>query len=141
MLCVPPGRLTDVVSDPDVSSSPRAAMRRAPDSMPLGDMRPARWHASSPMSTMGKQSVFFRCVETQSRRIVSGETGFIRGRDDMKRRRILSVSATVVLGVALFGFTSATLAGAAEIKLLCASALHPVIDALIPGFEKSSGHK
>src|SRR5438034_11259862 len=33
------------------------------------------------------------------------------------------------------------MAGAAEIKLLCAVALHPAIGALIPDFEKSSGHK
>jgi molybdate transport system substrate-binding protein len=32
-------------------------------------------------------------------------------------------------------------ATAAEIKLLCAVALHPAIDALIPDLEKSSGHK
>jgi len=33
------------------------------------------------------------------------------------------------------------MASAAEIKLLSASALHPAIDALVPDFEKSSGHK
>jgi len=33
------------------------------------------------------------------------------------------------------------MARAAEIKLLCAVALHPAIDALIPDFEKSSGNK
>ena len=32
-------------------------------------------------------------------------------------------------------------ARAAEIKLLCAVALHPAIDVLIPDFENSSGHK
>src|SRR5256886_3127664 len=59
----------------------------------------------------------------------------------MKRRNILSVSATVFLGLALFGITAGSTARAAEIKLLSASALHPAIDALIPDFEKSSGHK
>jgi molybdate transport system substrate-binding protein len=59
----------------------------------------------------------------------------------MNRRSILSVSATISLGLALFGITAGSTARAAEIKLLCASALHPVIDALIPDFEKSSGHK
>src|SRR5689334_569374 len=59
----------------------------------------------------------------------------------MKRRNILSVSATIALGFAFFGITAGSTARAAEIKLLCASALHPAIDALIPDFEKSSGHK
>ena len=59
----------------------------------------------------------------------------------MNRRRILSVSAIVTLGLTVFGMTSGTIAGAAEIRLLSASALHPAIDALIPDFEKSSGHK
>jgi len=54
---------------------------------------------------------------------------------------ILSVSATIALGLASFGITAGNTASAAEIKLLSASALHPVIDALIPDFEKSSGHK
>src|SRR5882724_568808 len=62
-------------------------------------------------------------------------------RDKMKRRSILSVSATIALGLALFGITAGSTARAAEIKLLSASALHPAIDALIPDFEKSSGHK
>jgi molybdate transport system substrate-binding protein len=56
----------------------------------------------------------------------------------MNRRSI--VSATIALGLALFGIT-ASIARAAEIKLLCAVALQPAIDALIPDFEKSSGHK
>ena len=59
----------------------------------------------------------------------------------MNRRSILSVSATIALGLALFGITAGSTARAAEIKLLCAVALHPAIDALIPDFEKSSGHK
>jgi molybdate transport system substrate-binding protein len=60
----------------------------------------------------------------------------------MNRRNILSVSATIALGLALFGITAgSTTARAAEVKLLSASALHPAIDALIPDFEKSSGHK
>src|SRR3954451_25321653 len=58
----------------------------------------------------------------------------------MNRRSILSFSAIMALGFA-FGITAGNTAGAAEIKLLCASALHPVVDALIPDFEKSSGHK
>src|SRR6185369_3347148 len=59
----------------------------------------------------------------------------------MNRHSILSVSATISLGLALCGITAGSTARAAEIKLLCASALHPVIDALMPDFEKSSGHK
>jgi len=59
----------------------------------------------------------------------------------MNRSSILSVSATISLGLALCGITAGSTARAAEIKLLCASALHPVIDALMPDFEKSSGHK
>lgn len=51
------------------------------------------------------------------------------------------MSAIVAFGLALFGTAAGSPARAAEIKLLCASALHPVIDALIPDFEKSSGHK
>ena len=59
----------------------------------------------------------------------------------MNQRNILSVSATIALGLALLGITTGSTASAAEIKLLSASALHPAIDALIPDFEKSSGHK
>jgi molybdate transport system substrate-binding protein len=59
----------------------------------------------------------------------------------MKRRSILSFSAKIALGLALFGITAGSTARAAEIKLQCAVALHPAIDALIPDFEKSSGHK
>lgn len=59
----------------------------------------------------------------------------------MKRLGILSASAIIALGLPLFGITAGSTAEAAEIKLLSASALHPVIDALIPDFEKSSGHK
>jgi molybdate transport system substrate-binding protein len=59
----------------------------------------------------------------------------------MNRRSILSVSAAISLGLALFAITAANAASAAEIKLLSASALHPVIDALIPDFERSSRHK
>src|SRR4051794_28536850 len=62
-------------------------------------------------------------------------------RDKMNRHSILNVSATIALGLALFGITTGSTARAAEIKLLSASALHPAIDALIPDFEKSSGHK
>jgi molybdate transport system substrate-binding protein len=59
----------------------------------------------------------------------------------MNRRSTLSVFATMSLGLALFGITAGSTARAAEIKVLSASALHPAIDALIPDFEKSSGHK
>jgi molybdate transport system substrate-binding protein len=59
----------------------------------------------------------------------------------MKRRSILSVFATISLGLALLGNTAGSTARAAEIKLLCAVALHPAVDVLIPDFEKSSGHK
>jgi len=59
----------------------------------------------------------------------------------MKRRSVLNVSTTIALGFALFGVTAGSTAGAAEMKLLCAVALHPAIDVLIPDFEKSSGHK
>src|SRR4030088_748501 len=62
-------------------------------------------------------------------------------RDEMNRRSILSVSATIALGLALFGITAGSTARAAEIKLLCAVALQPGMVALIPDFEKSSGHK
>jgi molybdate transport system substrate-binding protein len=62
-------------------------------------------------------------------------------RRDKMHHSILSVSATIALGLASFGITAGNTASAAEIKLLSASALHPVIDALIPDFEKSSGHK
>ena len=59
---------------------------------------------------------------------------------NMNRRSILSVSATLASGLALFGITAGSTARAAEIKLLCAVALQPGFIALIPDFEKSSGH-
>ena len=59
----------------------------------------------------------------------------------MNRRSILSASATIALGLAVWGIAAGTIARAAEIKLLCAVALHPALDVLIPDFEKSSGHK
>lgn len=59
----------------------------------------------------------------------------------MNRRSSLSVSATIAWGLAVFGIAAGSPASAAEIKVLSASALHPVIDALIPDFEKASGHK
>src|SRR5882672_1298918 len=59
----------------------------------------------------------------------------------MNRRSILSVSVTVALGLTLFGIIAGSTARAAEIKLLCAVALQPAMVALIPDFEKSSGHK
>jgi hypothetical protein len=59
----------------------------------------------------------------------------------MNRRSILSVSAPIALGLALFGITAGSTARAAEIKLLCAVALQPAMLALIPDFEKSPGHE
>jgi len=59
----------------------------------------------------------------------------------MNRRSILSVSAIIALGLALFCITAGSTARAAEIKLLAAVALQPGFIALIPDFEKSSGHK
>lgn len=59
----------------------------------------------------------------------------------MTQPSILSISATIALGLAWFGITAGSTARAAEIKVLSASALHPAIDALLPEFEKSSGHK
>src|SRR5262245_11812130 len=59
----------------------------------------------------------------------------------MNRRSTLSVSATIGLGLALFGSTAGGSARATEIKLLCAVALQPGIITLVPDFEKSSGHK
>jgi molybdate transport system substrate-binding protein len=59
----------------------------------------------------------------------------------MNRRSILGIFATISLGLALFGITGESTARAAEIRILCAVALHPAIDVLILGFEKSSGHK
>ena len=47
----------------------------------------------------------------------------------------------MVLGLAFLGITGGVTTRAAEIKLLCAVALHPAIDVLAPDFEKSSGHK
>src|SRR3954466_1559736 len=60
---------------------------------------------------------------------------------EMDRRSSLSVSAIIALGLASFGITAGTVARAAEIKLLCAVALQPAMDALIPDFGKSSGDK
>ena len=41
----------------------------------------------------------------------------------------------------MVGITAGSTVTAADIKLLCAVALHRAIDALIPDFEKSTGHK
>src|SRR3954470_14856801 len=59
----------------------------------------------------------------------------------MNPRSILGVSKKFVLGLAFLGIPAGTAARAAEIKLLCAVALQPAMVALIPDFEKSSGHK
>ena len=60
---------------------------------------------------------------------------------ETKVARHYTLSAVIVLGLAFFGITAGSTARAAEIRLLSASALHPAIDALMPDFEKSSGHK
>jgi molybdate transport system substrate-binding protein len=60
---------------------------------------------------------------------------------NMSLRSILSVFGVLASALALFGITAGSTASAVEIRLLSASALHPVIDALIPDYEKSSGHK
>jgi molybdate transport system substrate-binding protein len=60
---------------------------------------------------------------------------------NMSLRSILSVSGVLASALALFGITAGSTASAVEIRLLSASALHPAIDALIPDYEKSSGHK
>jgi molybdate transport system substrate-binding protein len=49
--------------------------------------------------------------------------------------------ARLAAGAAVLSIMAATLADAAEIKLLCAVALKPALDTLVPEFEKSSGHK
>src|SRR5438270_8831542 len=59
----------------------------------------------------------------------------------MNRRSILSVTAIIALGLASFCITAVSTARAAEIKLLSAVALQPGVIALIPDFEKASGHK
>src|ERR1044071_7871151 len=59
----------------------------------------------------------------------------------MRRHNLLNVSAIIAFGLGLSGISAGGMASAAEIRLLSASALHPAIDALIPDFEKSSGHK
>src|SRR5882762_1152998 len=61
--------------------------------------------------------------------------------NNMNRQGIPIVSATIALGLALFGVTAASTARAAEIKVLAAVALQPGMVALIPDFEKSSEHK
>jgi len=47
----------------------------------------------------------------------------------------------IALGITWFCISTWSTARATEIKLLSAVALHPAIDALIPDFESSSGHK
>ena len=56
-------------------------------------------------------------------------------------RRMTTVSAMIALGLAWSGNSALSTAKATEIKLLSAVALHPAIDALVPDFESSSGHK
>jgi len=59
----------------------------------------------------------------------------------MNPRNILSVFTTIAMGLTMIGALGGTVAKGAEIKLLCAVALHPAIDVLIPSFENTSGHK
>src|SRR6185312_1055135 len=59
----------------------------------------------------------------------------------MNRRSILIASPIVALGFSFSGMAVDSTAKAAEIKLVCAVALHPAIDAIILDFEKSTGHK
>jgi molybdate transport system substrate-binding protein len=59
----------------------------------------------------------------------------------MNRQRVLSVFVTIALGLVLFGVSGGSTAKAADIRLLCAVALHPAIDVLMPDFEKSTGHR
>jgi molybdate transport system substrate-binding protein len=59
----------------------------------------------------------------------------------MHRYCARSIFAKAAFGFVLFGVIAESATNAAEIKLLCAVALHPAIDVLIPDFEKSSGHK
>src|SRR6476469_2646512 len=56
-------------------------------------------------------------------------------------RRMTTVSAMIALGLAWSGNSVWSTPRATEIKLLSAVALHPAIDALVPDFENSSGHK
>ena len=60
-------------------------------------------------------------------------------KDKMKRHSTLATYVTTTL--ALLAITGGSVARANEIKVLSASALHPIVDALIPDFERSSGHK
>src|SRR5262245_14645202 len=92
---------------------------------------------------MWKQSVIFHCAEGgfalgSARSRSAGWND--KGRPSMNRRSIPCVLAAIVVGLGLPA-TAGTPASAAEIKLLSAVALHPAIDALLPDFEKSSGHK
>ena len=59
----------------------------------------------------------------------------------MNRRSALTVSAAISLALGLLNGTATGTARAAEIKLLCSLSLRPAIVALIPDFEKMSGHK
>lgn len=59
----------------------------------------------------------------------------------MDRHDLLSTFAGVAIGLISLDVTVGAVAKAAGVKLLSASALHPAIDALIPDFERSSGHK
>jgi molybdate transport system substrate-binding protein len=58
----------------------------------------------------------------------------------MNRRSVPNAAATISLALALLNGATAGFARA-EIKLLCAFGLRPAIVALLPDFEKTSGHK
>jgi molybdate transport system substrate-binding protein len=57
------------------------------------------------------------------------------------RWKFLHLAAPAAALSVLLGITAGSTATANEIRLLCAVALQPAIDVLIPDFEKSSGHK
>jgi molybdate transport system substrate-binding protein len=59
----------------------------------------------------------------------------------MDHHRIQAVFVTLSIHLAALGISAWSSATAAELKLLCAVALHPAIDVLIPTFEKDTGHK
>ena len=56
-------------------------------------------------------------------------------------RCVINVTWAIALAFTLVCINAGSAARAAEFKLLCAVALHPAIDELVPEFEKTSGHK
>jgi molybdate transport system substrate-binding protein len=71
----------------------------------------------------------------------SSAGNFPERKDKMNRGGISGACATIALGLAFLAAAGWSKALSADIKLLSASALHPLVDVLIPDFEKSSGHK